>query len=215
MAKADYDEKYFNQVKLQFKEWTEYRAKVGQQSEEHQIRKRADLLNTYNHIITFIGIVAGFGFTAINKVENIYLFLVGEGLFVSLFIFSIFYLKQFHITESEAFYEISNKLNKIFDAKSKVYVDFFEKKQSRVFFENALNETITNTETPKAKPTKLDLNFLFNVSLILIIVGGLLLLSSFVNWSSFVNTGREKNNECFHDHCFTERQKFRYNYFTE
>lgn len=214
MAKADYDENYFNQIRLQFKECTEYRAKVGQQSEEHQIRKRADLLNTYNHIITFIGIVAGFGFTAINKVENIYLFLVSEALFVSLFIFSIFYLKQFHITESEAFYEISDKLNKIFDAESKVYVDFFEKKQSRAFFENALIKTIVNTTTPKAKPTKLDLNFLFNVSLVFIVVGGLFLLSSFVNWNSLVKTDLEKNNTYFYDYCFTERPKFRYNYLT-
>lgn len=208
MTKVDYDESYFNQIKQQFKEWTEFRANFSQQSEEHLIRKRADLLNTYNHIITFIGIVAGFGFTAINKVENIYLFLVGEGLFVSLFIFSIFYLKQFHITESEAFYEISDKLNKNFDARSKVYVDFFEKKQSRAFFDNALNETIVNTTTPKAKPTKLDLNFLFNVSLVLIVIGGLFLLSSFVDWNILIKTGWGKNNASLHDHCFNGGSKF-------
>lgn len=183
MAKVDYTQDYFNQKKQEFKEFTEFRAKINQQSEDHQIRKRADLLNTYNHIITFIGIVAGFGFTAIDKVENIYLFLAGEGLFITLFIFSILYLKKFHITEINAFYEITGELNKIFDAKSKIYVDFFMKKQSRAFFEKALNESINNTEAPKPKPTKLDLNFLFNVSLVLIVIGGLFLLSSFVNWN--------------------------------
>ncbi|MFA5933082.1 MAG: hypothetical protein WCV81_02310 [Microgenomates group bacterium] len=209
MAKVDYSEDYFDQVKQQFKEFTEFRAKVSQQSEDHQIRKRADLLNTYNHIVTFIGIVAGFGFTAIDKVENIYLFLMGEAFFVSLFIFNIFYLKQFHITESEAFQDISEKLNKIFDAKSKVYIDFFMKKQSRAFFEKALDEAVANTETPKPKPTKLDLNFLFNVSLVLIVIGGLFLLSSFVNWNSPFKSEKLKNGSWQDYHRFSEKPNFR------
>ncbi len=191
MAKADYDEDYYNKIKQQFIEWKQSSAKVGQESSEHQIRKRADLLSTYNHIITFIGIVAGFGFTAIENVENISLFILGEAFFVGLFTFSIFYLKQFHITESDAFYEISEQLQNRFDTISKVYLDFFDKKLSRKNFEEKLSKTFSSITVPKAKPTKLDLNFLFNASLVLIILGGLFLLASFINFDNVIELSYE------------------------
>jgi|SRR3989338_4585450 len=154
-------------------------------SEKHErIRERA-LAHTY-HLMTAIGLVAGFGFTAVDTVYSLERFLVGELFLLSGIAIAIWFAKAGFIDEMKYTYKWSQ------DIRTRVK----DRIQMRYEFNNADVSTIRN----KMKELKeKDLNLFKNPIVIadykwlgivfyIFICGGVFLLSSFVDVHIFIQT---------------------------
>lgn len=142
-------------------------------SEKHEkIRERA-LTHTYQ-LITAIGIVAGFGFTAISSVQNIWVFLFGELLLLSAMAVGMWFVADGFIYEdNRLLLKWSNEVKNILDERmiisatdhnAKGKMDEIKKKELELFKEK------------DNLPSFVCLRFIF----LLFILGGFFLLLSFL-----------------------------------
>jgi hypothetical protein len=119
-------------VKLNTKEeWDEFYKITGSnflQMEQDIMTSYGDKqLEMYNNILDFIyklvgtiGIVAGFGFTAVNFVESIHLFYVAEILFFAAMAIGVHWVSKTYQSEFTALQKSSSKLSKIFRKRTSV-----------------------------------------------------------------------------------------------
>lgn len=83
-----------------------------------EIRERA-IKYTYQ-LITTIGVVAGFGFTALSSVEVLFLFIFGEVLLFLAIAFGMRFIKKGFIDEASIYTDYILKLGKAIDERTKI-----------------------------------------------------------------------------------------------
>lgn len=100
-------------------------------------------------ILSIIGIFAGFGFTAISKAQNLYLFLSGQSLLIFSILLGLWWLKSFYESNLQAIQQSSNGIFELYKERDKVYLaiskDFLEKqelKKSNLLSTMAKNQDI-------------------------------------------------------------------------
>jgi hypothetical protein len=146
-------------------------------SEKHErVRERA-LTHTYQ-LVTAIGIIAGFGFTAIDSMQNIAMFLIGESLLFAGMAVGIWFAKAGFIDEIKYLTGWANKLDSIRKKRIDMEKKFAENNIAGLQkeMEGVDNETgnIFNNETRLANYNWLTAIF------ILFVLGCTFLLFSFV-----------------------------------
>jgi len=85
-----------------------------------------DLLNKFigytYQILTVIGILAGFGFTAIDNVKTICLFIAGEALLATSILLGLYWVKKFYESNISAIQKTSNGLFKVYRKRDEVFL---------------------------------------------------------------------------------------------
>ena len=155
-----------------------------------EIKLIDDLLNFGYKIIQVIGIVAGFGFTAVGAVKNFCFFITGESLFLLTIAYGIYQVKKIYAKNLEGIQKSGDEKKDVFDKKSKVFQKFIkdsveEGKISYREFKNELNaadKELLKVFSTKEKIGKKDEGRFLNVMIGLLITGGVLLLLSFVSF---------------------------------
>lgn len=159
---------------------------------EKEIKLIDDTLGFGYKIIQVIGIVAGFGFTALNSVKAPNLFILGEFLFITSIIYGVYQIKKIYSTNLESIQKSSNQKSKVFQEKSKLFQEVITKavKEQKIDvadFQNKLEmvdaKLIKEFTSKPVKPSKDEGKFL-NIIILLLMFGGLFLLASFFDFST-------------------------------
>jgi len=147
-----------------------------------------DVLNFGYKIIQTVGIVAGFGFTAISYVKNIYLFVSGEGILLLSIVYGVYKIKKIYSENLNSIQASSDNKSKVFIEKSNIFQEVIPKAvKDRVIdmadFQirlDAVDQKLLKEFSPdKKSKTKKNEDFLTPL-IFFLILGGLALLLSFV-----------------------------------
>lgn len=149
-----------------------------------------DTLNFGYKIIQVIGIFAGFGFTAIQKVENIYFFCLGEIFYISAIVYGIYQIKKIYATNLESVQHSSANKYKVFKEKSEFFQTYIKKftEENKLDVEKFTNELkevdnkLLQEFNKDERINKKNEDLFLNIIIFFSIVGGLFLLSSFFNF---------------------------------
>lgn len=159
---------------------------------EKELKLIDDTLGFGYKMIQVIGIVAGFGFTALGSVKIANFFILGELLFISSIIYGVYQIKRIYATKLEAIQKSSNQKSKVFQEKSQLFQDVItkavkERKIDVADFQSRLETVdakLINEFTNKPAKTTKDEGRFLNIIILLLTVGSLFLLSSFFDFSA-------------------------------
>ena len=135
-------------------------------------------------IVIVLGIFAGFGFTGISYVENIWLFIAGEFCFAIAVITGLYWYKKIILNHKTIYKGYVDKLNKYIEKWESIGLDIAkEGVDDRKFKENVLRMQKESSEIFQKRPQVSD--FILNMILWIFGIAVILLLFSFlpVNWS--------------------------------
>lgn len=142
----------------------------------------------YN-IVTTVGIVAGFGFTALGFVKNIFLFAIGEVLLFGAISFGIWAIQKIYLSEKSNFDKFYSKIRLHFSERNALFESIFNKALSNnlmsddfKYLQDKDKELISIlTDSPEVEKDRKDiLAPIIWTIFILFVVGSLLLISSFL-----------------------------------
>jgi hypothetical protein len=159
---------------------------------EKELKLIDDTLGFGYKMIQVIGIVAGFGFTALGAVKTANLFILGELLFISSIIYGVYQIKRIYATNLEAIQKSSDQKSKVFQEESQLFQDVITKAvkdrkiditdfQSRL---ETIDAKLISKFTSKPSETTKDEGKFLNIIILLLTVGSLFLLSSFFDFST-------------------------------
>jgi len=196
-----------NKNKQQIVEATDERLSVLQQMSSDFHRVYAEAMHEYGEkelkliddtlgfgykMIQVIGIVAGFGFTALGSVKTINLFVLGELLFIGSIIYGVHKIKKVYATNLESIQKSSNQKSQVFQEKSKLFQEVItkavkERKIDIADFQQKLDtidaKLISEFTSKPPKTSKNEGRFL-DIIVLLLTLGSLALLASFFDFSS-------------------------------
>lgn len=146
-----------------------------------------NILNFGYKIIQTVGIVAGFGFTAIGDVKNIYLFVLGEGILLISIIYGVNKIKKIYTNNLNAIQLSSNNIGNVLFEKSKVFQETIPKalRSGLIDINNfqlkldILDQKLVKEFSPIKSSQKKSEDFLTPL-IIFLVLGGIGLLSSFI-----------------------------------
>lgn len=143
----------------------------------NEVRERA-VKYTYQ-LITAIGVVAGFGFTAISSVKVVPLFILGELLLLGAMAFGMKFIKRvFIIDEAGVYVGLIHKISGAINDRSQINPeDSFEKIKTQMATMASSELRIFDDE----KPADINSNFFLTIILYLFMGGGIVLLLSLVD----------------------------------
>lgn len=139
-------------------------------------------------IITVLGILAGFGFTAIQRVASFPLFIAGESLLVVAILYGLYWIKKFYESNISTIQASSNGTFKIYKDRDDIFLkinDEYIKTQTvdKTLFEEVMSKERSLVEyignrasSDKEKAEKMP----HNIILLIATFGFVLLLASFV-----------------------------------
>lgn len=174
-------------------------AEVMREYVEKEMKLIDNTLDFGYKIIQVIGIVAGFGFTALGLVKSIFLFIGGELLLISSIVYGVYQIKRFYTTNLEGMQQARTKVSKLFREKSQLFQDVItggvkEGKIDITEFQTRLgsidSRILEEFSSKQDEPSKNEGRFL-DVIILLLILGGLALLLSFaevplINWEKLI-----------------------------
>ena len=144
-------------------------------SEKHEhLRERA--LGHVYQLITAIGIVAGFGFTAVSSVESINRFFLGETLLFSAMAVGMWFARAGFIDEVKFLDKWFKEVKGVFDDRTEVDIT-----DSAIEMRQKMDAAITKETSFFKEDIKLPDFYWLKIIFSLFIAGGGLLLSSFIN----------------------------------
>lgn len=73
-------------------------------------------------ILTALGIFAGFGFTAINSVQTLWLFILGEGVLISTILYGFLWLKKFYTSNLFPLQKSSRGIFKLYKQRDEIFL---------------------------------------------------------------------------------------------
>lgn len=141
------------------------------------------------HIVTTIGIVAGFGFTALGYIENNVLFIFGEILLFSAIGVGIWAIQKIYISERKNFEGLHSKINLYFSERNDLFKLVFNRATANNLTSDDVNQIqVKDRElldilknSPEVEKDRKDiLTPVVRAIFILFVVGGALLLLSFL-----------------------------------
>ena len=143
-----------------------------------------DVLNFGYKIIQTVGIVAGFGFTALGYVKNIYLFVSGEGILLLSIVYGVYKIKKIYSENLSSIQSSSDSKSKVFIEKSNIFQEIIPKAVKEKVIDmadfqsklDAVDQKLLKEFSPDKKSKK-DEDFLTPLIVFLVLGGGALLLS--------------------------------------
>lgn len=163
-------------------------AEVMKEYGEKELKLIDDVLNFGYKIIQTVGIVAGFGFTAIGYVKNIYLFVSGEGILLLSIVYGVYKIKKIYSDNLNSIQSSRDRISKVFGEKSTLFQEVIlkvvkEKVIDMVDFQSrldAVDQKLLKEFSPnKNSNTKKDEDFLTPL-IVFLVLGGAALLFSFI-----------------------------------
>jgi len=159
---------------------------------EKELKLIDDTLGFGYKMIQVIGIVAGFGFTALGSVKTVNLFILGELLFISSIVYGVYQIKRIYATNLEAIQKSSNQKSQVFQEKSKLFQDVItkavkERKIDVADFQqrlDAVDARLISEFTSKPPKTSKNEGRFLDIIVLLLTLGSLVLLASFLDFSS-------------------------------
>ena len=159
---------------------------------EKELKLIDDTLGFGYKMIQVIGIVAGFGFTALGSVKTVNLFILGELLFISSIVYGVYQIKRIYATNLEAIQKSSNQKSQVFQEKSKLFQDVItkavkERKIDVADFQqrlDAVDARLISEFTSKPPKTSKNEGRFLDIIVLFLTLGSLVLLASFLDFSS-------------------------------
>lgn len=156
---------------------------------EKELKLIDDTLNFAYRMIQVIGIVAGFGFTALGLVKQINLFILGEFFLLSSIVYGIYQIKKIYTSNLTSIQKSSHNASKVFQEKSQFFQEVIpralqERKLDMIDFQSKLNvvdRKLLNLFSNKQSRSLKDEGEFLNVIIFFLVTGGILLLLSFLS----------------------------------
>lgn len=145
--------------------------------DKHESVRENFIRYTYQ-IITAIGVVAGFGFTAISFVKIIYLFILGEALLLTAMAIGMRFVKRAFLDDAAIYAGIIDKLGKAMDERLKLNSNDTIKNIEASLQRMSKNEV----DIFEVKPRNVQSNFILGSIFYTFIFGAGCLLLSFLNF---------------------------------
>lgn len=142
----------------------------------------------YKTILT-VGIIAGFGFTGLNYIRNYSMFLIGETVLFSAIAVGIWTIQKIYLDERKNFDEFYSKVRSHFTARNALFKSIFDKALKNELVREDIQKLQDKdkelipilTDSPEVEADRKEiLPKIIWAVFVLFIVGGTLLLSSFV-----------------------------------
>ncbi len=191
ISEQDYRELYEGMMSKALKTESEVMSEFGNREQELLYK----FIGFTYQILSIIGIFAGFGFTAIDKVKNLYLFIGGQSLLIFAILLGLLWLKRFYESNLEAIQYSSNSIFELYKDRDKIYLaigrDYTERqvlKKSNLLIamekdQNVLDFIAANSGNGRNKKEMLPHKIIF----ILSTLGVIMLLLSFLIISIQIN----------------------------
>ncbi len=153
--------------------------------EEKENRLNEQSIGLFTTLLTSVGVIAGFGFTALGNVINRALFFTGESLLLFLIVFGLFILFSYNKSREKRLREVGDKYHDLLSPRLDLYKNFLTFKITK----KELYEKL-NTDDKKVFNFKidnnakiLDLHEHLRNALIILIIGIIFLITSFINFN--------------------------------
>ncbi|MCG2688700.1 hypothetical protein L6250_03670 [Candidatus Parcubacteria bacterium] len=135
-------------------------------------------------MITTIGIVAGFGFTAIGYVKNEIFFTLGEVLLFSAIAIGIWTTQKIYLSERKNLDVFYSKIKSHFSERNDLFIPIFEKAQNDNLTRDDMNNLMDKDkelllilkDNPETEKNRKDILSLIIWSILILFVAGVLLL---------------------------------------
>jgi len=166
--------------------WIEHDLRIMKDVIEKHGRVRKGAIQYNYELITIAGIVAGFGFTGIGRVETIFAFLIGEALLFSAIVVDLWFVKKMFLDEAKLFATYIDKLGKAINKRRSISLNI---KSTLDEMKKSMNEI--SLEESKIfdddGPHNINSDVFFNTIICLFIFGTTSLLLSFINFYQLFN----------------------------
>jgi hypothetical protein len=196
MAGRDFTEKEFKDIQLERHQFYKiYDDKLDSLIERGNTLEKQSI-ELFTTFLTSIGIIAGFGFTALGNVTNIRFFFLAESLLLFLIIYGLFILLRYNKARKKQLNDEKDYNEALLSPRLNLYKKFLTLEISKKELYEKLNEDdkrIFNLTPNPSNLLELDKHFIF--ALIILIIGVVLLLTSFINFQEGTH-----NNKFFYHH---------------
>src|SRR3989338_1189878 len=191
----DFTEKEFKEIQTESHQFHKTYQEVMGSYEEKENKLDEQSLGLFNVLLTSIGVIAGFGFTALNNVVNHSFFFIGEFLLLSLIVIGLYTLFTYNKSKVGEYQKMGEQWHSLLNPRLLLYKDFLTLKITKKELFKKLNEDdkkVLNFQPVSPKHFGLDKYFLR--ALVLLTIGSIFLLGSFIdfhpkrkgpNWQNF------------------------------
>lgn len=178
----DFTEPEFKTIQAESHQfYKNYQEVIGQFEEKENLLKEQSI-GLFTTLLTSVGVIAGFGFTALGNVVNRLLFFVGESLLLFLIVFGLFILFTYNKSQEKKIRIDGEKWHSLLNPRLSLYKSFLTFKITKKELYQKLNK-----EDEKVLSFKIDSNtksldlqkYLFSAFIVLII-GIIFLIASFI-----------------------------------
>lgn len=178
----DFTEEEFKSIRVESHQFHKTYMEVMETYENKKDRLEEQSIELFNILLTSVGVIAGFGFTALGNVKNLPAFFIGEGLLLSIIVYALWILfsyknskNKYYIRAGDAWHDF---LFPRLDSYKKFLTGQISKKQ--LFEELRCDDKKVLNSMPKIVEEIINLDECFSRSFVLLIFGSGLLLFSFM-----------------------------------
>ncbi|MEI7653396.1 MAG: hypothetical protein WCJ70_03955 [bacterium] len=178
----DFTDEEFKEIQLERHAFSQTYLQGFKELLDSQTRLEERSIETFVILLTSVGVIAGFGFTALSNVVNAVFFFVSEAILMFLIIYGLFVLPEQNKRSQKSLIHQLDYLHRTYSPRLDLYKRFLTLEMSKnELFEKLSkdDERVFNSE-PKFDTKRIDLNKSFLIAMLLLIVGGALLILSFI-----------------------------------
>ncbi|MEO8581295.1 MAG: hypothetical protein ABI425_01805 [Patescibacteria group bacterium] len=187
----DFTEKEFKEIQAESNQFHKTYIDLMGSYEEKLSKLDEQSVGLFYTFLTSVGVIAGFGFSALGNVVNRPLFFLGELMLLTLIVFGMSILFFYNKSKGNSYQEMGEKWHSLLSPRLSLYKEFLTLQITKKELFKRLNEDdkkVLNFSINSPKAFGLDKYFLG--ALIMLTLGALLLLSSFINFSSTEKTSK-------------------------
>ena len=185
MAERDFTEKEFKDIQLERHQFYKiYDDKLDSLIERGNTLEKQSI-ELFTTFLTSIGVIAGFGFTALGNVTNIRIFFLAESLLLFLIIYGLFILLRYNKARKKQLNDEKDYNEELLSPRLNLYKDFLTLEIPKKELYEKLNQDdrrIFNLKPNSSNLLELDKHLIF--ALVILIIGIIFLLASFYNFNS-------------------------------
>jgi len=153
--------------------------------EEKENKLEEQSIGLFNAFLTSVGVIVGLGFTALGNVVNRVLFFSGESMLLFLIVFGLFILFSYKKSRGKQYKENGDSWDSLLSPRLTLYKKFLTLEITKKELYEELNKDDKKVFNFKPVSTTkvLDLDKYLLSALVILIVGIILLITSFTNFN--------------------------------
>jgi hypothetical protein len=185
--KVDFTENEFKEIQAESHQSHKSYMEVMDSFEIKENKLEEQSIGLFNTFLTSVGVIAGLGFTALGNVGNRLLFFIGESMLLFLIVFGMFILFSYKKSRGKQYVESEESWHSLLNPRLILYKRFLtmEITKKELFEELNKDDKKVFDFKPVSTTNVLDLDKYFLSALVILIIGIIFLITSFINFNHF------------------------------